>query len=144
MKVSNYSFKDKRRSTWGSEILTPSISLKLLTKKSRLSLYALTISATVSPPAFPNPSAATPAFWAMLLAPDVSFEKKTQNQFSFYNREFFQKRGLERHKYVYIDTWPCNLLQAATICFGPARYPSLHPVIAKAFTCHMISKEFDR
>jgi len=61
--------------TLGSDILTPSNSPKLLTKKSRRSLNAFTMIETASPPAYPSPSAATPAFCAILLAPEVNWNK---------------------------------------------------------------------
>ena len=61
--------------TWGSEVLTPSSSPKLLTKKSLRSLNAFTIIATASPPEWPSPNAATPAFCDILLAPDVNCTK---------------------------------------------------------------------
>ena len=55
--------KEKERiCTWGSDILMPSISLKLCTKKSLRSLNAFTMVETASPPAWPSPNAATAAF----------------------------------------------------------------------------------
>ena len=77
----------KRKGKWaitrGTDILTPSISLKLLTKKSRLSWNAFTMAATASPPAYPRPKAASPAFWEMLLAPDVDWNYNIAVEISF-------------------------------------------------------------
>lgn len=63
--------------TWGSDILTPSNSPKLLTKKSRRSQNAFTIAETASPPAYPSPKAATAAFWDTLQAPEVDWEQQS-------------------------------------------------------------------
>ena len=61
--------------TWGTDNFTPSNAFNLFTRKSLLSLNALTIVATCSPPAWPSSNAARPPFWEMLLAPEVVYYK---------------------------------------------------------------------
>lgn len=59
--------------TWGTASTTPSIACRRCTRKSLRSLKAFTIVTTSSPPALPRANAATPAFWEMLLAPEVDW-----------------------------------------------------------------------
>lgn len=87
----------------GTDNLTPSIACRRSTKKSLRALKAFTIAATSSPPAFPSPIAATPAFCEMLHAPEVNWTKRQRTH--KYVQGFIRRIDINVLSHIQLFSW---------------------------------------